>query len=68
MRAAVMRGQSLVVEDLPDPVPGPGQVVAKTLACGICGSDLHMLKFSHRMVELGQRGGIPILVEEPEAS
>ena len=24
--------------------PGPGQVLAKVLACGICGSDLHLLK------------------------
>jgi threonine dehydrogenase-like Zn-dependent dehydrogenase len=43
MRAAVMRDWQLRVDDLPDPVPGPGQVLTKVLACGICGSDLHML-------------------------
>jgi threonine dehydrogenase-like Zn-dependent dehydrogenase len=44
MRAAVMREWELRVDDVPDPVPGPGQVLTKVLACGICGSDLHMLR------------------------
>jgi threonine dehydrogenase-like Zn-dependent dehydrogenase len=43
MRAAVMRDWQLRIDDLPDPVPGPGQVLTKVLACGICGSDLHLL-------------------------
>ncbi len=59
MRAAVMRGQKLVVDTVPDPEPGPGQVLVKTLACGICGSDLHMLKHADRMVEIGRRSGQP---------
>jgi threonine dehydrogenase-like Zn-dependent dehydrogenase len=55
MRAAVMRGpNNLVVDDVPDPVPGKGQILVKTLACGICGSDLHFLKFAKEMVELGE--------------
>ena len=44
MRAAVMRDWHLRVDDLPDPTPGPGQVLTKVLACGICGSDLHLLE------------------------
>jgi threonine dehydrogenase-like Zn-dependent dehydrogenase len=44
MRAAIMRDWQLRVDDLPDPSPGDGQVLAKVLACGICGSDLHMLQ------------------------
>ncbi|MGH9133103.1 MAG: zinc-binding dehydrogenase, partial [Ilumatobacteraceae bacterium] len=44
MRATVMRDWELRVDDVADPVPGPGQVLTKMLACGICGSDLHMLK------------------------
>ena len=44
MRATVMRDRRLVVADVPDPAPGPGEVLARTLACGICGSDLHALK------------------------
>ncbi len=44
MRAAVMRDWKLRVDDVPDPAPGPGQVLTKVLACGICGSDLHLLR------------------------
>lgn len=43
MRAALMRDWQLRVDDVPDPTPGPGQVLTKVLACGICGSDLHLL-------------------------
>jgi threonine dehydrogenase-like Zn-dependent dehydrogenase len=44
MRAAVMRDWQLRVDDVADPQPGPAQVLAKVLACGICGSDLHLLR------------------------
>jgi threonine dehydrogenase-like Zn-dependent dehydrogenase len=63
MRAAIMRGKKLVVDELPNPEPGPGQVLVKTLACGICGSDLHMLKFADRMVEVGERTGAPSIMD-----
>jgi len=57
MRAAVMRSQRLVVADLPSPEPGPGEVLVRTLACGICGSDLHALKHAERFVEASRRAG-----------
>jgi threonine dehydrogenase-like Zn-dependent dehydrogenase len=41
MRAAILRKGEIVVDDLPEPKPGKGQVLVKTLACGICGTDLH---------------------------
>jgi threonine dehydrogenase-like Zn-dependent dehydrogenase len=48
MRAAVTRGGRLVVADVPDVTPGAGHVIARSLAAGICGSDLHALAdFSH---------------------
>lgn len=31
----------LEIADLPDPVPGPGEVLVRVAACGICGSDVH---------------------------
>jgi (R,R)-butanediol dehydrogenase/meso-butanediol dehydrogenase/diacetyl reductase len=34
--------QPLVIETLPDPAPGAGEVVVRVERCGICGSDLHM--------------------------
>jgi (R,R)-butanediol dehydrogenase/meso-butanediol dehydrogenase/diacetyl reductase len=44
MRAAVMQGlhKPLVIETMPDPTPGAGELVVKVGRCGICGSDLHM--------------------------
>ena len=54
MRAAVMRDWQLRVDDLPDPVPGPGQVLTKVLACGICGSDLHMLRHGEESRRLSE--------------
>jgi len=30
--------------ELPDPVPGPGQVVIEVAACGVCRSNLHMIE------------------------
>ena len=59
MRAAVMRNHQLVVDELPIPDPGPGQVLVKTLACGICGSDLHALRHGDEFVEASRRSGVP---------
>lgn len=56
MRAAVMRGAQLVVDDVDDPTPGAGQVLVQTLACGICGSDLHTLQHGDQMVEMSSEG------------
>ena len=57
MRAVVMRDQKLVVDDVPTPQPGPGEVLVKTLACGICGSDLHTLKHAQKLVEISEKSG-----------
>lgn len=42
MRASIIRNGEFVVEQLEKPTPGPGQVLVRNLACGICGSDLHL--------------------------
>jgi threonine dehydrogenase-like Zn-dependent dehydrogenase len=57
MRAAVMRSQKLVVADVPIPEPGSGEVLVKTLACGICGSDLHALRHAEKLVEASRLAG-----------
>jgi threonine dehydrogenase-like Zn-dependent dehydrogenase len=49
MRAAVMQNWQLRVDDVDDPVPQAGQVLTRVLACGICGSDLHMLRFGEEL-------------------
>ncbi len=53
MRAAVLRaGQMHVRDDVPDPVPGFGQVLVQVKACGICGSDLHFAQHGAEMLAL----------------
>jgi threonine dehydrogenase-like Zn-dependent dehydrogenase len=42
MRALVLSDfWKLTVDDVPDPEPGPGDVLIEVLATGICGSDVH---------------------------
>jgi (R,R)-butanediol dehydrogenase/meso-butanediol dehydrogenase/diacetyl reductase len=43
MKAALFMapGRPLVIEDVPDPEPQPGEVVLKVVRCGVCGTDLH---------------------------
>jgi L-iditol 2-dehydrogenase len=41
VRAAVYHGRGrIVLEERPDPVAGPGELVVRVRACGLCGSDL----------------------------
>ncbi len=43
MKAAVVRafGKPLTIEEVPIPTPGPGEVVLKVVASGVCHTDLH---------------------------
>ena len=45
MRAIVLDAprEPLRLAELPDPEPGPGQVLIKVRACGVCRTDLHIL-------------------------
>jgi len=44
MRAACFTetGKPFAIENVPDPEPGPGEIVLSVKGCGICGSDLHV--------------------------
>ncbi|MFE4534408.1 zinc-dependent alcohol dehydrogenase family protein [Streptomyces scopuliridis] len=45
MRAAIVEAVGKVsVTTVPDPTPGPRDVVVAVAACGICGTDLHILQ------------------------
>jgi len=46
MQAAVVEafGKPLVFKDYDIPAPGPGQILVKTEACGVCHTDLHAAK------------------------
>lgn len=44
MPAAVYQGEGqMVVQQLPVPEPGPDEVLVEVAACGICGTDLHLV-------------------------
>lgn len=57
MRAAVFRRGDLVVDTVPDPVLAEGQVLVRTRACGICGSDLHAARFTREFADVARRAG-----------
>jgi propanol-preferring alcohol dehydrogenase len=77
MRAVVLeqQGQPLKPVDLPDPAPGPGQLLLQVQACGVCRTDLHLrdaeieagklpVVLGHQIVgttEDGRRVGVPWL-------
>jgi Zn-dependent alcohol dehydrogenase len=43
MKAAVVHGfgRPLTIDDIPIPDPGPGELLVKVIACGVCHTDLH---------------------------
>ena len=43
MKAAMGRafGKPLTIEEVPIPTPGPGEVLVKIMATGVCHTDLH---------------------------
>ena len=52
-----MRDGAFTVETITTPQPGAGQVLVRILACGICGSDLHLFKHAADIVRLAQELG-----------
>ena len=57
MRACVLRNRQLVIDDVAEPAPGPGQVLVETIACGICGSDLHLVQHWDLVIESARAAG-----------
>jgi propanol-preferring alcohol dehydrogenase len=77
MRAALLDapGEPLRLAEIPEPVPGPGQLLLRVQACGVCRTDLHLrdgeldtprlpVVLGHQIVgtsEDGRRVGVPWL-------
>jgi threonine dehydrogenase-like Zn-dependent dehydrogenase len=57
MRAVLMERGRLWVDTVPDPVPGRGEVLVRSRACGICGSDLHAARHTDAFVATSREAG-----------
>ena len=52
MKAVACQHGVLDVVELPDPVPGDGQLLLTVERCGICGSDLHARRYSDDLADV----------------
>lgn len=59
MKAVVCQNAELSVRELPEPVPGAGQVLVEIQRCGICGSDLHLRHHCDDMKKMLSKVGVP---------
>ena len=62
VRSVVLRGGLLRVGHVPEPVPGPGQLLVAPIATGVCGSDLsawqHTEDYLAAHLDAGMDGGL----------
>ena len=66
MKAVVCHETKLDVAEVPDPVPGPGQVLLEVVRGGICGSDLHARKHADQLADLATAIGYPDVMRPHE--
>jgi threonine dehydrogenase-like Zn-dependent dehydrogenase len=59
MRAAFIQNGAVHVGEVPDPVPGKGQVLVRTHSCGICASEAHFLHAGENIITLSRKHGGP---------
>ena len=54
MKAALLRqtGTPLTIEEIEKPQPGPGEILIKVKACGVCHTDLHLVAGEWRLSKL----------------
>lgn len=55
------------VRDLREPQPGPGELLVRVLACGVCGSDVRIFRHGHPRIRLPQVLGHEIVGVVTEA-
>ncbi|WP_148611920.1 zinc-binding dehydrogenase [Nocardioides rubriscoriae] len=67
MRAVVCQEGELDVREVPDLVPGKGQLLLDVLACGICGSDLHARHHADAVADAAATAGYDDLMRPADA-
>jgi (R,R)-butanediol dehydrogenase / meso-butanediol dehydrogenase / diacetyl reductase len=68
MKAAVTNDEhGFAIVDLPDPTPGPGVVVVRVAACGVCGSDIKAQPYAPAGMVMGHELGGEIVAIGPGA-
>jgi threonine dehydrogenase-like Zn-dependent dehydrogenase len=67
VRAVVCHDAELAVADVPDPVPGPGQLVLDVVRCGICGSDLHARRHADAVADVAAEVGYDDLMRSGQS-
>ena len=56
----------MVVDEIDDLRPAAGQVLVETIACGICGSDLHTVDHGRELSEVSRELGRPTFDVDPD--
>lgn len=60
MKSVLLRNGRIELDDTPKPEPGPGEVLVRSRACGICGSDLHMVHNAGDFAHIAEHVGMPL--------
>ncbi|MCG9697861.1 zinc-binding dehydrogenase [Shewanella sp. Isolate11] len=58
MKAIVMQDGTVSLTQVARPQPSDGQVLVRSLACGICGSDLHITRHSNEVFDFYRKIGV----------
>ncbi len=51
LRANLIEPTKMILERVPEPLPGPGEVRLKIETCGVCGSDIHAWHGQHPFIQ-----------------
>jgi threonine dehydrogenase-like Zn-dependent dehydrogenase len=63
VKAAYLLDRRISVGELDDPVPEKGEVLVRTLACGVCASDLHVVHHAEQLVDWSRADGGPFRMD-----
>jgi threonine dehydrogenase-like Zn-dependent dehydrogenase len=66
MRAVAMQRGRLFETELPDPEPGPGQLLVAPIAAGVCGGDLSALEHADDFLHASRTSGTTLFEFDPD--